>query len=154
MSDDGTVLTKVEEEALAHASATFAAGPSVLVGLRLGAKTARRLHESDTHQQTFDWRGTPAAAELEAYRALAHLGARFDEALSAAVEPGTIAAVARADAALGPAIVYVTCESRSPDVTRVTVRAVGPPGVLSKRHPAEEAARKLADLVRAAEPGA
>ena len=148
MSEGDAILTKIEEEALAHATATFAEGPSVLVGLRLGAATARRLHESDRHEVAIEWRGGQAAAELAAFRALARLGARFDEPLSAAVEPGTIAAIARADATLGPAILYVTCDAPGPDVTRIVVRAIGRPGVLAKRHPAEEAARKLAELIR------
>jgi hypothetical protein len=60
----------------------------------------------------------------------------------------------RADVTIAPAIVYVTCALLEPGTTRVMVRAVGRPGLPSKRHPAEEAARKLADLIRAAEPGA
>lgn len=153
MAERSAVMTKVEEDALAHASATFAPSLSVMVGLRLGARSARRFHEPDTHQIDFERPGDRAGAELEAYRALARLGARFDEALSAAVRAGTIAAIVRADATMAPAIVYVTCEQQSAGSTRVTVRAISRPGVLSKRHPAVEAALKLADLIRAAEAG-
>jgi hypothetical protein len=145
-------MTKVEEDALAHASAMLASGPSVLVGLRLGASAARRLREPDTYQIAFDWPGGRAAAELAAFRALARLGARFDDALSASVETGTVAAIARADAATAPAVVYVTFEPLSAAATRATVRGIAHPAALSKRHPAEEAARKLADLMRAANP--